>query len=155
MGVGKFRKFSTSFAISMTLLFGLMAGGVAHAQVTGATLAGTVTDATGGVVANATVSATNTATAINREVMTDSAGLYTIPNLVPGLYDIKVSATGFSTSVQSGLNIAVGQQLQLNFSLKVGQTTTNVEVTGAAPQIDLTSSAVSGQVNPRPSANYL
>jgi hypothetical protein len=146
MGVGKFRKFSTSFAISMTLLFGLMAGGVAHAQVTGATLAGTVTDATGGVVANATVSATNTATAINREVMTDSAGLYTIPNLVPGLYDIKVSATGFSTSVQSGLNIAVGQQLQLNFSLKVGQTTTNVEVTGAAPQIDLTSSAVSGQV---------
>ncbi len=146
MGVGNSRKLTTSFAILVTLFFSLMAGVVAHAQVTGATLAGTVTDATGGVLANATVSAVNSATAINREVMTDSAGLYTIPNLVPGLYDVKVSATGFSTSVQSGLNVAVGQQLQLNFSLKVGQTTTNVEVTGAAPQIDLTSSAVSGQV---------
>jgi hypothetical protein len=146
MGVGNSRKLTTSFAILVILFFSLMAGVVAHAQVTGATLSGTVTDPTGGVLANATVSAVNTATAINREVMTDSAGLYAIPNLVPGLYDIKVSATGFSTSVQSGLNLAVGQQLQLNFSLKVGQTTTNVEVTGAAPQIDLTSSALTGQV---------
>jgi len=146
MGVGKPRKLATSFAVFVTLLFSLMAGAVAHAQVTGATLSGTVTDPTGGVVTNATVSAVNTATAINREVMTDSAGLYTIPNLVPGVYEIRVTATGFSTDVQSGLSIAVGQQLQLNFGLKVGQTTTNVEVTGAAPQIDLTSSAVSGQV---------
>jgi hypothetical protein len=146
MGVGKSRKFNASFSILVTLFFSLMAGVVAHAQVTGATLSGTVSDPTGGVVANATVSATNNATAINREVMTDSAGLYSIPNLVPGTYDIRISATGFSTSVQSGLTLAVGQQLQLNFSLKVGQTTTNVEVTGAAPQIDLTSSAVTGQV---------
>src|ERR1700731_333885 len=146
MGVGKSRKFTTSFAILVTLFFSLMAGVVAHAQVTGATLSGTVSDPTGGVVANATVSAVNSATATNREVMTDSAGLYTIPNLVPGVYEIKVTATGFSTAVQGGLALAVGQQLQLNFGLKVGQTTTNVEVTGAAPQIDLTSSAVSGQV---------
>jgi hypothetical protein len=146
MGVGNSKKLTTSFAILLTLLFSLMAGVVAHAQVTGATLSGTVTDPTGGVVASATVSATNTATTITRNATSDAAGLYTIPNLVPGMYDIKVSATGFSTSVQSGLNIAVGQQLQLNFGLKVGQTTTNVEVTGAAPQIDLTSSAVSGQV---------
>jgi hypothetical protein len=146
MGVGRSRKFTASFAILATLFFSLMAGVVAHAQVTGATLSGTVSDPTGGVVANATVSAVNSATATNREVMTDSAGLYTIPNLVPGVYEIKVTATGFSTAVQGGLALAVGQQLQLNFGLKVGQTTTNVEVTGAAPQIDLTSSAVSGQV---------
>src|SRR3984957_12914185 len=146
MGVGMSRKFTASFAILATLFFSLMAGVVAHAQVTGATLSGTVSDPTGGVVANATVSAVNSATATNREVMTDSAGLYTIPNLVPGVYEIKVTATGFSTAVQGGLALAVGQQLQLNFGLKVGQTTTNVEVTGAAPQIDLTSSAVSGQV---------
>src|SRR5579862_5632992 len=146
MGVGKSKKLATSFAILVTMFFSLMAGVVAHAQVTGATLSGTVSDPTGGVVANATVIAVNTATATNREVITDSAGLYAIPNLVPGVYDVKVTATGFSTSVQSGLALAVGQQLQLNFGLKVGQTTTNVEVTGAAPQIDLTSSAVSGQV---------
>jgi hypothetical protein len=123
-----------------------MSGVVAHAQVTGATLSGTISDPSGGVVAGATVSATNTATAITRDTTSDSAGLYTIPNLVPGPYDIKVAATGFSTSLQSGLALAVGQQLQLNFGLKVGNTATTVQVTEAAPQIELTSSALSGQV---------
>jgi carboxypeptidase family protein/TonB-dependent receptor-like protein len=146
MGVGKFNKFAVSFAIFAAVFFTLMAGAVAHAQVTGATLSGTVTDPSGGVVANAAVSATNTATSVTRNTASDTAGLYTIPNLAPGTYDIKVSATGFSTSVQSGLALAVGQQQQLNFSLKVGQTSTQVQVTEAAPQIDLTSSAVSGQV---------
>jgi uncharacterized membrane protein YeaQ/YmgE (transglycosylase-associated protein family) len=60
MGVGRFRKITTSFAIFVTLVFSLMAGVVAHAQVTGATVSGTVTDPTGGVVAGATVTATNT-----------------------------------------------------------------------------------------------
>ena len=146
MGVGTKSKLAVSFAVFAAVLFTLMTGTVARAQVTGATLSGTVTDPSGGVVANANVSATNTATAITRDVKSDSAGLYAISNLVPGVYDIKVTATGFSTSVQSGLALAVGQQQQLNFSLQVGQTSTQVEVTGAAPQIDLTSSAVSGQV---------
>ncbi len=146
MGVGKWNKFAFGFAIFATVLFTLMTGAVAHAQVTGATVSGTVTDPSGAVVANATVTATNTATAVARNVTSDSAGLYTIPNLVPGPYDFKVSATGFSTSVQSAVQLAVGQQLQLNFALKVGQTNTEVQVTEAAPQIDLTSSAVSGQV---------
>ena len=146
MGVGKFRKFTTVFAVLFTLFFTLMAGVVAHAQVTGATLSGTVTDPSGGVVPNATVSATNTATAVTRDANSDSAGLYSIPNLVPGVYDLKVAAAGFSTSVQSAVTLSVGQQLQLNFGLKVGNTSTTVQVTEAAPQIDLTSSALTGQV---------
>jgi carboxypeptidase family protein/TonB-dependent receptor-like protein len=146
MGVGSSKKLATSLAILVTLLFSLMTGAVAHAQVTGATVSGTVTDPSGGVVANAAVSATNTATAVTRDATSDSAGLYTIPNLVPGSYEFKVSAAGFSTSVQSGLTLDVGQQLQLNFALKVGNTNTTVQVTEAAPQIDLTSSALTGQV---------
>jgi len=146
MGVGNSRKVATVFAVLVTLFFSLMAGVVAHAQVTGATVSGTVTDPSGGVVANATVSITNTATAVTREVTSDSAGLYNIPNLIPGLYDVKISAAGFSTSLQSGVALSVGQQLQLNFSLKVGAQTSTVQVTEAAPQIDLTSSALSGQV---------
>ena len=146
MGVGNSKKFMTSIAVLFALFFSLMAGEVAHAQVTGATVSGTVTDPSGGVVANATVSAVNSATAAARDVTTDAAGLYTIPNLVPGSYEFKVSATGFSTSVQSGLTLAVGQQLQLNFSLKVGNTSTTVQVTEAAPQVELTSSANTAQV---------
>src|ERR1700676_1324396 len=103
MGVGSFRKFTSSFAILVTLIFSLMAGVLAHAQVTGATLSGTVTDPSGGGVANATVAATNAATAVTRDATSDSAGVYTIPNLAPGVYDIKVSATGFSTNLDSGV----------------------------------------------------
>ena len=146
MGVGRCAKLSTSFAILLTLLFTLMGGVVAHAQVTGATVSGTVTDPSGGVVSGAAVTATDNATAITKNVTTDSAGLFAIPNLVPGTYDFKVSATGFSTSVRAGVLLSVGQQVQLNFAMTVGATTTEVQVTATAPQIDLTSSAVSGQV---------
>ncbi len=146
MGVGNSKRLATICSIFTTLLFILITGAVAHAQVTGATVSGTITDPSGAVVAGAAVSATNTATAVTREVNTDSAGLYNIPNLVPGVYDIKISATGFSTTVQSAVQLSVGQQLQLNYALQVGQTNTQVQVTEAAPQIDLTSSAVSGQV---------
>jgi hypothetical protein len=123
-----------------------MAGVVAHAQVTGATLSGTVTDASGAVVSGAQVTARNAATGVSREATADSSGLYSIPNVIPGDYEVRVSAKGFSTAVQSNLSLAVGQQQQLNFSLKVGETSTTVQVTEAAPQIELTSSALSGQV---------
>jgi len=146
MGVGKSARFTASFATLIALLFTLLTGVAAHAQVTGATLSGTVTDPSGGVVANAAVSATNTATALTRDTAADSAGLYNIPNLIPGTYEVRVTAAGFSTAVQSNLALAVGQQFQLNFSLKVGQATTTVQVTEAPPQIDLTSSALTGQV---------
>jgi hypothetical protein len=146
MGVGKSKQFAVSVAIFVVMCFSLMAGVVAHAQVTGATLTGTVTDPSGAVVAGAQVTAKNNATGDTRQVTTDSAGLYNMPNLTPGAYDVKVSSTGFATSAQSGITLAVGQTQQLNFALKVGDTTTTVQVTEAAPQIDLTSSALSGQV---------
>ena len=146
MGVGKLRKFSTVFAVVLTLCFSLMAGVVAHAQVTGATLSGTITDPSGAVVSGASVSIKNNATGESRSVTTDSAGLFNAPNLTPGVYEVRVSAAGFATAVQSGVALSVGQSQQLNLSLKVGDTTTTVQVTEAAPQIDLTSSALSGQV---------
>src|SRR5215472_7189184 len=118
----------------------------AHAQVTGATVSGTISDPSGAVVAGATISLRNAATGNTREVTSDSSGLYAVPNLTPGDYEVKVSAKGFSTSVQSSLSLAVGQQQQLNFTLKVGETSQTVEVTEAAPQIDLTSSTLTGQV---------
>jgi hypothetical protein len=145
MGVRKSRKFTTSFAILVTLFFSLMAGVVARAQVTGATLSGAVTDASGAVVAGAQISIRNTATGITTEATTDSAGYYTVPNLSAGPYEVKVSAKGFSTAV-STITLAVGAQPTLNIPLKVGETSTTVQVTEAAPLIDLTSSTLTGQV---------
>jgi hypothetical protein len=145
MGVGKSNKLTASFAMLATLFFTLLTGVVAHAQVTGATLSGAVTDASGAVVVGVQISIRNTATGITTDATTDSAGYYTVPNLPAGPYEVKASAKGFSTAV-STVALAVGAQQSLNIPLKVGETSQTVMVTEAAPQIDLTSSTLTGQV---------
>src|SRR6202171_6067002 len=117
-----------------------------RAQVTGATLSGTITDASGGVIPGAEVSVRNTATGIIRNTTADSAGFYTVRTRIPGPYEVKVTAMGFTTAVQSNLTLAVGAQQSLNIPMKVGEASQTVRVTEAAPQIELTSSTLSGQV---------
>jgi hypothetical protein len=132
--------------VFLAFVFCLFTSVPVRAQVTGATLSGTVTDASGAVIAGAQVAAKNAATGVSRDTTSDTSGLYSLPNLVPGDYEVKVTAQGFSTAVQSNLTLAVGQQQQLNFTLKVGETSQTVQVTEAAPQIELTSSTLTGQV---------
>src|SRR5487761_1764746 len=117
------------------------------AQVTGATLAGTVTDPSGAVVPQAQVSVKNTATGVTTSVATDSAGLYTIPNLIAGPYQVTASARGFQTEVRTGVTLTVGAQQVLNLTLRVGQTTQTISVTGQAPAVQLATSSISTVVN--------
>src|ERR1700675_1647192 len=140
------RKLIKIFAPISVLLFSLSFAVSIYSQVTGATLSGVITDSSGAVISGAQVSATNTATGISKEATTDSAGLYTLPNLQAGNYEVKVTATGFTTAVQPNLALAVGAQQSLNIAMKVGETSQTVQVTEAAPQIDLTSSTLTGQV---------
>src|ERR1051326_5118065 len=119
----------------------------ANAQVTGATLSGSVTDASGAVIPGGMISIKNRATGVVRELRTDEAGFYSAPNLLAGGYDLPGCAAGFSTVVQSNNALAVGAQQQLNISLKVGESAQTVEVTGEAPLVELASSAISGTVN--------
>src|SRR3977135_633402 len=95
-----------------------------YAQVVGATLSGTVTDASGAAVPNAHLSGRNTATGVTREVTVDAAGFYTAPNLQPGNYEVRFSASGFATQVNNGVTLTVGAQQVLNASLRVGQVST-------------------------------
>jgi len=118
-----------------------------HAQVAGATLAGTVTDASGAAVPNARISITNTATGVERDITTDAVGFYSAPNLLPGLYSIAATAPGFSTYVQTGVTLTVGASQALSFSLKIGQAIEHVEVKSEAPAVQLASSAMSAEVN--------
>src|ERR1700680_239837 len=93
--------------LAMLGFAGFLSGPI-YAQVAGATLNGTVADASGAGVPNANVSIKNTATGVARDITTDSDGFYSAPNLLPGTYDITVSASGFSTAVQTGLTLTVG-----------------------------------------------
>jgi outer membrane receptor protein involved in Fe transport len=117
------------------------------AQVTGATLVGTVTDPSGGQVPNANVSIKNRATGVERDVATDSAGFYSAPNLLPGTYDITITASGFSTAVQTGLTLTVGASQALNILLSIGNITQTVNVAAIAPDVQLTSSTLSAEVD--------
>jgi hypothetical protein len=117
-----------------------------YAQVVGATLSGTVTDASGAAVPNAHVSVRNTATGVTREVTVDAAGFYTAPNLQPGNYEVRFSASGFATEVNNGVTLTVGAQQVLNASLRVGQISQQVTVSVEAPTVELASSALNAVV---------
>ncbi len=138
--------FGRGMLVCVLLMFAALVSIQVHAQVTGATLSGTVTDTSGGIIRDAEVSVKNTATGISRAVTVDSAGFYTVPNLLAGIYEVRVTAAGFSTALHSDLTLAVGAQQQLNFSLRVGTATETVKVT-AATQIELTSSTLTGHVD--------
>lgn len=119
----------------------------AKAQVAGANLSGTVTDASGGAVPNAQVSIQNRATDVTRQVTTDSAGFYSAPNLPPGGYNVTAKAEGFATHQQIGITLTVGASESLNLTLQVEGSSQKVEVTAEAPTVELTSSSIAGVVN--------
>src|SRR5215471_17458078 len=111
-----------------------------------ATIVGTVTDTQGAVVPNATVTATNTATGIGHTAKTTSSGNYTIPNLPPGSYDVKVEASSFAPAQAKGIKLNVGDQRDVNVSLSAAGKAEVVEVTAEAPLIETTKTDVSTAV---------
>ena len=129
-----FAKFN---AVAALVLASMLVSVPVRAQVSGATLSGTVTDRSDTGVPNVTVSIKNTATGIAREVATDTAGFYSVPNLTPGVYEVSFSAAGFSTQVQTSITLTVGAQQTLNSVLKLGQVSERVVVTGAPTEIVL------------------
>src|ERR1700739_4252554 len=131
--------------LMLTFAFGLVFSAPLRAQVAGATLVGTISDAQGGSVFNAKISARNVATGVTTESATNAAGTYNIVNLLPGDYQVSVSSTGFKTAT-SKVTLAVGGTQELSLALAVGDITQTVEVTGAAPVVETTNATLSGEV---------
>jgi hypothetical protein len=103
---------------------------------------GVVTDATGAVLANATVTITEVDTNVSQTAKSDGSGDYILRALRPSTYIVKVEAPGFQTVERKGVVLAVGQETSLNFTLRPAGTSTNIQVTEAVPLLDTDSSAL-------------
>src|ERR1700687_195821 len=114
-------------------------GGPVFAQAT-ATFNGRVVDQGDAILPGATVTATNARTGIVRTTVTNNEGLYNLPALDAGVYDVKVDLTGFSSSTRREVVLAVAATLTLDFKLAVGALSETVEVSGTAPLIETTQS---------------
>src|SRR5712691_7421329 len=130
----------------ISVLFGAC---LASAQVTTGTISGTVQDQSGAAVAGTEVTVKNLDTGIARTITSDPGGRYTAPDLPLGNYEVQGQHSGFQTEVRSGINITVGREAVINLALKVGQISEKVLVTGEAPLVEATTSAMSSLVDER------
>jgi len=105
--------------------------GIASAQ-TGGEITGEVRDPSGALVPNASVTVINTATNAARLTTTNTSGLYSFPDLTPGVYNVKVVEAGFDTVVKANVELQVQQTLRVDFALAVGQATQTIEVAANA-----------------------
>ncbi|HET8549271.1 MAG TPA: TonB-dependent receptor, partial [Bryobacteraceae bacterium] len=129
-----------AFAAAVTLFAFIAAP--ANAQVLYGSIVGTVEDPSGAVVPNATVTIVSTETGATREVQADSSGRYSIPNVLPGRYDMTVKATGFRSVQRSGLDVSINQVTREDIKLEVGQITETISVQASAVQLQTDKSDV-------------
>ena len=125
------RTFQYSVPFVLVIILMLVPGAQAQ-QSTNAQITGIVLDSSGAAVPAASVKATNTATNVEYSTISNDAGVYVLPQLVPGPYKITVSKEGFKTLVQSNLTLRIGDRLSQNFTLEPGEVQTTVDVTATA-----------------------
>jgi hypothetical protein len=103
------------------------------AQVERAVVVGNVTDKSGAAMAGVEIAVTNESTNTSLRVLSDEAGAYSVPNLIPGSYTITASKPGFRQAVFRGFVLQVSQTARLDISLELGNVEQTIEVTGAIP----------------------
>jgi hypothetical protein len=111
-------------------------------------ITGTVTDPSGAIFPNASVTITNQATGVKSHAVSSSAGTYAVTGLTPGVYSVTVEATGFKKSIQDGINIEVSTTATVNVSLATGATSETVEVTAEAIALNTTQPQLGSTVEP-------
>ena len=117
-----------------------------RAQTVDTAIVGTVTDNSGAVIPGAKVTVTSVSTGIAKSAVTAATGEYTVNYLTPGSYDVAVTAKGFTTTRQQGIELQLSQEARVNFQLQVGAATEQVTVQGAPPLLQTESSSLGNVV---------
>ncbi len=117
-----------------------------RAQTVDTAIVGTVTDHSGAVVPGAKVTVTSVATGIAKSAVTTATGQYTVNYLAPGSYNVDITANGFTTTRQQGIELQLSQQARVDFQLQVGAATEQVTVQGAPPLLQTEASSLGNVV---------
>lgn len=120
------RKFSIFFLVSVL-------PAVSYGQAVTATLLGNVTDTSGAVMPNASVTVTEVRTGVTRTAQTTGQGIYTVPYLNPGTYRLEIEAPGFKRFARGGIELTVGTPVRVDAVLTPGEVTETIEVTAQSP----------------------
>ncbi len=138
------RFFGSALAV---MLMALLTVNFADAQVLYGSLVGTVTDQAGAVVPGATVTITDKGTGQTREAVTDADGLYTIKNILPGTFDVKVTKQGFSTFTTVNLAITANNVARIDAAMKIGNVSEVVSVAATATVLQTESATVKAEIS--------
>lgn len=123
-------------------LIAILATVSSFAQSTQSSLVGLVTDPSGAAVSGAEVRVINEGNAYERKFQTDAAGTYRVSGIEPGMYRVIVSATGFKSVEQRGVDVVSGQVKRIDTALTVGEVATTVTVEGGVSQIETENAAL-------------
>jgi hypothetical protein len=135
--------------IALLLVFIADSIAPAHAQTFRGTILGTVSDSSGAIVPDATVTARNVATGLERSTRTDSSGNYSIPELPIGTYEVRVEMRGFQTAKVSDIVVAVASERRVDIGLVASGGGDVVTVHADAVQVDSTSNTLGGTFQTR------
>jgi hypothetical protein len=135
--------------VFLAVLLAVLLGIGALAQSTGGRILGRVTDPSGAVVPNATVTITNDATGVSNNTQTNKGGDYAFPEVAVGTYTVSIDAEGFKKLTRRQVSLALNQALTVNATLELGAANETVEVTSEAPLVDTSSTQLGATVDSR------
>ena len=119
---------------------------VAQAQVPDGSINGLVSDPKDAVIVGAHVTATSTTQGTARETVTNSSGLYILPNIAAGAYDLKIEALGFATSEFKRVTVEAGRTTTVDAKLQIASAGSTVDVNASTLNLDLTQSMIQGEI---------
>jgi hypothetical protein len=135
----------------ITMLFAgtLLTGSLAFSQVSTGSLGGNVLDSNGASIPGVKVTATAASTNLQIETVSNDTGAYAFPSLRADVYTLAVEKTGFKKLNRSNVQIQIGQRVDLNLTLEVGDVQQSVEVTSEAPLLQTSTSEVGQAFSPK------
>jgi hypothetical protein len=139
----------SALAISVLVLWSILATALPASAQVAAAISGTVEDASGGVVSEATVTVKNLETGATRSTTTDDSGTFRLLGLSLGPQEVRAEKQGFKATVRTGINLEVGQEVALSMRLELGDVVQQIVVSEEAPIVNTTTASVSGMVGER------